>query len=455
MFALRSPPAAFDGWVGQTVQALAPCCGHRNAALRSAALQSLGQITRFLHQHYAPPCEWTRGDAANSPVSEEAMTLADIVMPLAIGALLSDYFSDCAITGATLGGDLLELIGPRLLEAHSERILYVVGKVCEGKVQCQHAQDAYDDDDDEDEAARDEDLLDQSWDWLVRCAKVRRHRTNELATDPFFLFVQVGSPEYAGEVMREFVPRLLKFMKSKYPESYGALALGTAGELVRLSAPGAGEPSDRLLAACIDACSRDDETMCVNGSFGIGVLFARGGVPRERIVETLMALQPLFGESGKMWAARCFCNILSATRRTRDNACGAVGCLLSSELCDGLPLEQLLPVFLGALPIGEDTTEKANAYGGLMAVAQRDLGLLVGSAGDVARIAVHELGTDTNTQAAKLVYSTHIAAGNDIDEEIGQHFVDLLRSLSQNPQAMQGMQQYINQVNFALKMFFF
>jgi hypothetical protein len=103
---------------------------------------------------------------------------------------------------------------------------------------------------------------------------------------------------------------LVPFLAPKFPLVYGALAVGTIGELIKSAECDVSfcgidcfvsvlyrfcvddvSLAEQVLAAAVEAAGRDDETSQVNGAFCIGVLFMHGGAPvHSRLLPLLQVI---------------------------------------------------------------------------------------------------------------------------------------------------------------------
>jgi hypothetical protein len=111
---------------------------------------------------------------------------------------------------------------------------------------------------------------------------------------------------------------------------------------------------DRLLPHLLRELRADDATNRQNAAFACGVLCEVAGAAAAPFYpQLLQSLHPMFGAQEEGGA--------------RDNAAGAVARLLGAA-GEALPLETILPTFLGALPLREDMEEAVPVYRALCAL---------------------------------------------------------------------------------------
>jgi len=163
---------------------------------------------------------------------------------------------------------------------------------------------------------------------------------------------------YAGVFAAHHAGPLLALLKGQKPPGVRAIASGAFAE-VTLALGGRAAPlAERLMPALMREIRCDDSINRQNGAYCAGVLAANCTAAMQPYFGPLLqALQPLFSEEEEAGA--------------RDNAAGAVARMLAAAP-GALPLEAILPVLLGALPLREDMEEGATVYGALCALLLGD-----------------------------------------------------------------------------------
>lgn len=111
--------------------------------------------------------------------------------------------------------------------------------------------------------------------------------------------------------------------------------------------------SERLLDLFYRALSDEEPEVLSNAAFGLGLLVEHSEMDLSpQYIQLLGALQPLFSVAPGAPAARL---------NARDNAAGAVARLIVRNTA-AIPLEQVLPLWLSALPLKNDFLENRPVF---------------------------------------------------------------------------------------------
>ena len=283
------------------------------------ALPQMVEVTFAAH-----PAQWAKGMA--SPALEP---LCAQVTTLAVETLVEHMQADAdreAVARCCEGMQkIVELVGPGSLPAP------MLNKACENtlrllqeKARCQSIEE--DSDDEEDGGDHDIVLMDAVADLVGSYAKV---------------FGGGFAPMF-----EKFLPALLRFMKGHRPSTDRSMAIGAIAEVCEelgdQCAPFVDGLFDHVMRALADECINVRR----NSAFCVGVLCQYGGATAvPRYGHFLTGLRPLFEASSAGDDGSCM-----------DNACAAVARMIIVAP-DALPLDQVLPVLLGALPLKADMTE--------------------------------------------------------------------------------------------------
>lgn len=158
---------------------------------------------------------------------------------------------------------------------------------------------------------------------------------------------QVLGPQFV-ESYQHFHGLLVKYYSSKLPVSDRTMAIGCLGEIAAGLSSGVDKFKEDMLRTFGKALKDEDEEVRSNAAFGIGMVVQGSTTDSSAYYPTLLPLlAPLFSESVEM-------NI-------RDNACGCISRMVMKHP-QAVPLDQVLPVMLEALPLRYDFEENEAVY---------------------------------------------------------------------------------------------
>jgi hypothetical protein len=164
-------------------------------------------------------------------------------------------------------------------------------------------------------------------------------------------------------IFDQFFPALLKYTKPSRSHSDRCMALGCFGDVVKELGPGAVKYAEAVLPAVQNGLGDQMESVRRNAAFCVGQLVAA----------TNKLLVPHFPQILQLLAPLCQRSAESSTGDDGgadvDNALSAV-CRLIREAPEAVPLGQVLPVILTALPLRADHDEGENIYDCLITVLQ-------------------------------------------------------------------------------------
>jgi hypothetical protein len=160
---------------------------------------------------------------------------------------------------------------------------------------------------------------------------------------------------YAPLFQQHHLPPLLAKLKGgRQPDDIRATACGCIAEVAETLRQRMGPFVDKLLPHLLRELRAEDPTNRQNAAFACGVLAeVCGAAAAPFYPQLLQSLHPMLGEQ----------EVASG----RDNAVGAVARMLGVA-AEQLPLESILPTFLGALPLREDMEEAVPVYRALCSI---------------------------------------------------------------------------------------
>ncbi|XP_062992581.1 importin-4 [Elgaria multicarinata webbii] len=230
----------------------------------------------------------------------------------------------------------------------------VIREVLEKKTACQDI-DVDEDEEDEDEEEAEYDLM------LI-----------EFAGEVIPTLAKVAGGEAFAPYFAGFLPLFLNKMKPACSCSDKSFAVGTVAEAIQGLGQAAISFIPRLLPQLTEAARDADKEVRSNAIFGLGVLAEQSG---EALYEHYPKLLGLLS------------SIISQERNNRvaDNVCGAVARMVMANP-DGVPIGQILPVLLHALPLKEDFEEYKTVFRCFSFVYERNPQQLSQQVGEIVRV---------------------------------------------------------------------
>ncbi|CAI5510371.1 unnamed protein product [Closterium sp. Naga37s-1] len=337
--------AAFGPYVQEAVAVLKDGADYAHEDVRLQATLSLQHlVTAALHAFPSAP---------GQPMSAETKHVSDVAMEVWMGAMKDD--EERAVVGqafscatetikALLAADAANQ--PALLP-YAEPLVAAVRAALRDELPCQRAASDAETggegaagpteaaEEEEEEEEHDEELMDAAVDLLPAVARA------------------VGAAAFAP-VFHTLLPDILAFTKASRPPNDRSMAVGciadVAGELGEAMAPYV----DTLLPVLASELKGGDPPNRRNAAFAVGKLAEVSGAAMHRhYPDILLGLHPLFSAD--------------EDDDVRDNATGAVARMIASGGA-AMPLEQVLPVLVAALPLKSDLEEAKPVYGCLVAL---------------------------------------------------------------------------------------
>jgi hypothetical protein len=333
----------FLPFVEQAVLELISLLPHYYEGIRKSATDSLLKIVRTFYDLSGQP-EWQPGADRfrDQPLNQNVKDLIDRVLP----ELLDMYEGEDnkgVVSSLCVGfAETINKIGPALLEKYYDKLSSMAKEVLEQKAICQQDpdQDA-DEEAPEDQAEYDSVLISSAGDLVAAMA-------HALGAD--------FSSEFGT-----FFPLIAKYYKKNRSLSDRSSAIGCLAEIIS-GMKGAITPStEPLLELLWRAISDPDAEVQSNAAFATGLLVENSEQDLSpQYIALLAALQPLFNLPAEAPAPRL---------NARDNACGTVARLILRNAA-AVPLAQVLPVLIGALPLQNDMLENKPVFRAILFLFQ-------------------------------------------------------------------------------------
>jgi len=249
-------------------------------------------------------------------------------------SVVSGLCADFAETLAKIGPGFL--VGPGTNETHLQETCENVKAILEGKHVCQNDPDAEEDEIPLEEQAEFDSVLISS------------------TSDVISTLASVLGADFA-QMFGSFLPLLAKYTSKQKSSSDRASAVGTIGEVITGVKGGITPFTEPILEITFAALSDADPEVRSNAAFATGVLIENSDADISanfQYMHILNALKPLFAVNEQSTAPEL---------HGRDNAAGAVARMILKNSA-ALPLDQVLPVLYGALPLKNDYLENAPMY---------------------------------------------------------------------------------------------
>ncbi|KAL2650159.1 hypothetical protein R1flu_018287 [Riccia fluitans] len=153
-------------------------------------------------------------------------------------------------------------------------------------------------------------------------------------------------------IFRQFFEPLMKFAGHSRPPNDRTMAVACVAEVAKEIGPAIVPYVDVVMPIVLKELSSSDATNRRNAAYCAGELCLHGGEKSlPYYMSVLQGLHPLFTER-------------ETDDGVRDNAAGAVARMIKANT-QAMPLSQVLPVLVGALPLKEDIEESESVYGAL------------------------------------------------------------------------------------------
>ncbi|KAH9973432.1 ARM repeat-containing protein [Lactifluus volemus] len=352
----------FLPFVEQTALELIALLSHYYEGIRKSATDSLLKIIRTFYDLSGQP-DWVPGANVQQPLNQNVKDLIDRALP----ELLEMYGGEDnkgVVSALCVGlAETIHKIGPALIEKYYHKLCSIAKEILEQKAICQQDpdQDA-DEEAPEDQAEYDSVLISSAGDLVAAMA-------NALGAD--------FAPSF-----NSFYPLITKYYKRSRSLSDRSSAIGCLAEIIS-GMKGAITPStEPLLELLWRAVGDPDAEVQSNAAFATGLLVENSKQDLSpQYIALLGALQPLFDLPADAPAPRL---------NARDNACGAVARLILRN-ANAVPLPQVLPVLVGALPLQNDLLENRPVFRAVLYLFQTQPEILSPYLDGLLRVFAHVL----------------------------------------------------------------
>lgn len=321
--------AIFERYIPKFLEALAPLTEYIHEDVRAAVAEALAALVicsfDASHPGSVDAQVWTKGDISKSILSGNNTVIVEAVMKSLADDLLED--PEEVVVEKTFNAikAMSARVGPVVTAEYLPSIMRATQAVLTHTHVCQASAE---DDDDEDDAEGGSVL--------------------EAASELIGVLGKCYGPRFL-EPFTELFPNLLAFATGLRASRDRAAAVGCFAEVLRELGPASLQFVERVFPVAVQGLASDNYVLKANSAFCVGILAEVSGDKLYPAYEQILhALRPLFVAEG-------------SDDVVVDNACAAVARLILAGVAS-VPLEHVLPVFLGAMPLKADFDENSVVF---------------------------------------------------------------------------------------------
>lgn len=332
--------ASFVPFLEETVALLQKSANNWHPLIKAEVAEAFASmVTPSVDAHHAGSIEWTKGDVSDaSPLSVHTTNVATTILKELV-EMMKDDDSDTVGKACASVQSIIELLGPHSFALVANDCLEKVHNILNKTAPCQllDAEEGFGDEDDDHES-----FMIQVCDLVGAIARVMGAHFNQF--------------------LPQFLPLICNYAKSSRPASDRSMAMGCLGEVAQGTGDGVKEFWKTIfLPAILAGLADGDLSVKRNAAFCAGVSCeALGEFVVSDYAQILQAISPLFNidPSNGDPSAACV-----------DNAAAGVSRMIMASPAH-VPLPQVLPVVLKALPLKNDMTENETVYKCLLGLLQ-------------------------------------------------------------------------------------
>lgn len=315
-FALHTK-SAYAPYLEESLKILIRHSGYFHEDVRLQAVISLKHILTAVRA--IPP--------AHADVLEKQKDVLDTVLNIYIKTMTEDDDKEVVAQACMSVADIVKDCGFAAIEPYMLRLAEVTLVLLRQESSCQQVESDGEDDGDID---HDEVLMDAVSDLLPAFAKV------------------MGS--YFDPIFAKLFDPLMKFAKSPHPPQDKTMVVATLAEVAQEMGAPISAYVDKIMPLVLKELASSDATNRRNAAFCAGEICKNGGAAALKYYgDILRSMHNLFSNS-------------ESDDAVRDNAAGAIARMIMVQP-QSIPLNQVLPVFIKALPLKEDHEESMTVYG--------------------------------------------------------------------------------------------
>lgn len=335
--------AAFVPYMAEVMTVLLKAADNWHPLIKTEVADAMASlVVPCVAQDHNGEIKWEKGDVAGpSPLSANTTQAVEVILK-ALVTMMKDDTKD--VVGKACEGiqSIIELCGPHSLASVANDCLENAYAILAKEAPCQqldaYGEDFGDEDDDHDS------FMTSVCDLVGSFGRVMGAH-----------FVQY---------LPKFLPAICAYAKASRPPSDRSMAIGCLGELSQELGSGIADHwSSVFYPAAIAGLADSDDSVKRNAAFCIGVSCeGLGESVTAQFPAMLQALSPLFGVDVSEGDTSAACV---------DNASAALARMITASPTH-VPMAQVLPVMLKALPLKNDMTENETVYNCLFGLLQQN-----------------------------------------------------------------------------------
>ncbi|KAI5071652.1 hypothetical protein GOP47_0013903 [Adiantum capillus-veneris] len=306
--------ATFAPYLSQSLDVLKRHAGYFHEDVRLQAMIALKHVLTSTQAAFP---------GIGTVLSVEAKQVLDTIMGLYLRAFNEDEDKETVAQVCSCVVEILQDVHYLNVEPYVGSLTEAILLLLREEAICQETGDTDGEEEDED-CEHDEILMDAVTDLLPALAKCM-------------------GPAFEPILRQQFEP-LMKFAKATRPPGDRTMVVASLAEVAQEIGPAIIPYIDAIMPLAIKELGSTEPTNRRNAAFCVGELCKNGGDTSLKYYNRiLMAMNQLFGDS-------------ELDDAVRDNAAGAVARMIMTQP-QAVPLAQVLPVFVSALPLKEDLGE--------------------------------------------------------------------------------------------------
>ena len=362
--------AAYIPFLEETVVLLEKSADNWHPLIKAEVAEALSSmVIPSVDAHHGGSLEWTKGDVSStSPLSAHTTNVATTILKDLV-ELTNDDDSETVGKACASIQSVIELLGPHSFAPIANECLEKVHNILNKTAPCQllDAEEGFGDEDDDHES-----FMIQVCDLVGAIARVMGAHFNQF--------------------LPQFLPLICNYAKSSRPASDRSMAVGCLGEVAQGAGDGVKDFWKTIfLPAILAGLSDGDLSVKRNAAFCAGVSCeALGEFVVSDYAQILQAISPLFNIDSSKGDPSAACI---------DNAAAGVSRMIMASPTN-VPMSQVLPVVLKALPLKNDMTENETIYKCLLGLLQMNNADAIAQKAEIRRI-----------------FTEALAAGSQVDDE--------------------------------------
>ncbi|BGP41297.1 hypothetical protein JCM10449v2_005274 [Rhodotorula kratochvilovae] len=388
---------AFLPYVEAAVKAFLPGLEHTwHDGIRKSSVAALLGFISTLNRITEPP-KWTKGSHGNQ-LGPDVAQLVNLVVPQLISMWEDEEERDVVNELCNSFSAALMSVGPALIcPQYVQPICEQLSAILQRKALCQTTEE------DEEGAEADQSEFDAA---LIGAAA---DLVGSLATTLGADFAQLFSA---------FLPDMVKYYDPTRSTADRSTAIGSLAEIVN-GMEGAATPfTETLFPLFLQGLQDPEAEVQSNAAFAIGSLVFHSQTDlSSQYLTVLGALHPLFAlpDDGQ-----------SKHENAKDNACGAIARLIVKNPA-AVPLDQVIPVFLQALPLRRDYAEASSVFDALLLLLQQQNPIVLSSLDHVLAVVAKALASTKADDGSDVFYPNGVS---QLTVENKAKLVDMAKALA-------------------------